>query len=114
MARLNALVRRSAGFIKPEIQAAKIIHLLKRAGERGEYVELTADEYELLEYLARHNRQVASKQRLLDVLYQSQEGAANTIEVMMSRLRKKLIQAGQENPIATIRGQGYLFEFPVA
>ncbi len=116
VARLNALVRRSAGFIKPEISADNIrIDLLaKKAFVAEKQVELTALEYELLEYMVRHSRQVVSKLRLLDVLYQSQEGDQNAIEVMMSRLRKKLIQAGQENPIATIRGQGYLFEHPVS
>lgn len=112
VARLNALVRRSAGFVKPEIHADKIaIDLLaKKVCVDGQPVELTAFEYDLLEYLVRHNRQVVSKQRLLDVLYQDQEGDPNTIEVMMSRLRKKLTQAGQENPISTVRGQGYIFE----
>lgn len=73
-------------------------------------LELTAFEYDLLEYLMRHSRQVVSKQRLLDVLYEDQEGDPNTIEVMISRLRKKFTKTGQENPISTIRGQGYIFE----
>ncbi|KXF83557.1 response regulator [Enterovibrio coralii] len=116
VARLNALVRRSAGFVKPELRADKIaIDLLaKKVTVDDQQVELTAFEYDLLEYLVRHNRQVVSKQRLLDVLYQDQEGDPNTIEVMMSRLRKKLTTAGQDNPISTIRGQGYIFELNVS
>ncbi len=116
VARLNALVRRSAGFIKPQIKAGELnIDLLaKKVSIKGEILELTAFEYALLEYMVRHNRQVVSKQRLLDVLYQSQDGDPNTIEVIMSRLRKKLIRKGQVNPIATIRGQGYLFELSVS
>ncbi|PMN70521.1 response regulator [Enterovibrio norvegicus] len=112
VARLNALVRRSAGFVKPEINADNIcVDLLaKKVSVKEQPVELTAFEYDLLEYLIRHSRQVVSKQRLLDVLYQDQEGDPNTIEVMMSRLRKKLTQAGQDNPISTVRGQGYIFE----
>ena len=115
VARLNALVRRSAGFVKPEVKADKIsIDLLAKKVSIAEApIELTAFEYDLLEYLVRHNRQVVSKQRLLDVLYQDQEGDPNTIEVMMSRLRKKLTQAGQDNPISTVRGQGYIFELQV-
>ncbi len=105
VARLNALVRRSAGFIKPQIKAGELnIDLLaKKVSIKDEILELTAFEYALLEYMVRHNRQVVSKQRLLDVLYQSQDGDPNTIEVIMSRLRKKLIRKGQINPIATIR-----------
>lgn len=116
VARLNALVRRSAGFIKPQIKAGeiKIDLLAKQVSIKDAPLELTAFEYALLEYMVRHNRQVVSKHRLLDVLYQSQDGDPNTIEVIMSRLRKKLIKKGQTNPIATIRGQGYLFELPVS
>ncbi len=116
VARLNALVRRSAGFVKPEIKADNIVIdlLAKKVTIQDKPVDLTAFEYDLLEYLVRHNRQVVSKQRLLDVLYQDQEGDPNTIEVMMSRLRKKLAQAGQDNPISTVRGQGYIFELQVS
>ncbi|MCM0147214.1 response regulator [Photobacterium sp. CCB-ST2H9] len=112
VARLSALVRRSAGFIKPEMIAGEIrVDLLaKQVFVSENLLELTAFEYELLEYLMRHSRQVVSKQRLLDVLYEDQEGDPNTIEVMISRLRKKISQTGQENPISTIRGQGYIFE----
>ncbi len=112
VARLNALVRRSAGFVKPEIVADNItVDLLaKSVSIDDETMELTAFEYDLLEYLMRHSRQVVSKQRLLDVLYEDQEGDPNTIEVMISRLRKKFAKHGIDNPISTIRGQGYIFE----
>nr|WP_086940558.1 response regulator [Thaumasiovibrio occultus] len=112
VARLNALVRRSSGFVKPEITADNIrVDLLAKAVSIDEEpMELTAFEYDLLEYLMRHSRQVVSKQRLLDVLYEDQEGDPNTIEVMISRLRKKFSKHGVENPISTIRGQGYIFE----
>ncbi len=112
VARLSALVRRSAGFIKPEMTAGEIrVDLLaKQVFVSESLLDLTAFEYELLEYLMRHSRQVVSKQRLLDVLYEDQEGDPNTIEVMISRLRKKISQTGQDNPISTIRGQGYIFE----
>lgn len=112
VARLSALVRRSAGFIKPEMTAGEIrVDLLaKQVFVSDNLLDLTAFEYELLEYLMRHSRQVVSKQRLLDVLYEDQEGDPNTIEVMISRLRKKISQTGQDNPISTIRGQGYIFE----
>ena len=53
---------------------------------------LTSFEYLILEYLMRNARQVVSKQQLLDQLYGDGEGDPNTIEVMVSRLRKKLIR----------------------
>ncbi len=110
-ARMHALVRRSAGFTKPEIQCGSL--RLDLSGRRvtlsGALLELTAFEYQILEYLMRHHQQVVSKQRLLDVLYEDREGDPNTVEVMISRLRKKLVSGGMDNPIATIRGQGYRF-----
>ncbi|SDK27792.1 MULTISPECIES: response regulator [Ferrimonas] len=111
IARLNALVRRSAGFVKPVIECEHLSLDMgaKQATMGGDELELTAFEYQILEYLMRHHQQVISKQRLLDILYQDKEGDPNTIEVMISRLRKKLSLGGLDNPIVTIRGQGYRF-----
>lgn len=114
VARLDALVRRSAGFVKPVITCGPL-HLdlaAKQVSMHKEPMEVTAFEYLILEYLMRHRNEVVAKQRLLDVIYADKEGDPNTIEVMVSRLRKKLTKGGLENPIATIRGQGYKFNVP--
>lgn len=114
VARLDALVRRSAGFVKPVINSGPLALDLaaKQLSLRGIPMEVTAFEYQILEYLMRHCHEVVAKQRLLDVIYADKEGDPNTIEVMVSRLRKKLSKEGIENPIATIRGQGYKFNLP--
>ncbi|AQS35625.1 two component transcriptional regulator, winged helix family [Shewanella psychrophila] len=114
VARLDALVRRSAGFVKPQITSGKLELDLaaKQLSMNGVPMEITAFEYLILEYLMRHCHEVVAKQRLLDVIYGDKEGDPNTIEVMVSRLRKKLTKEGLENPIATIRGQGYKFNLP--
>lgn len=114
VARLDALVRRSAGFVKPQITsgALEIDLAAKQVSMHEEPMEVTAFEYLILEYLMRHCHEVVAKQRLLDVIYGDKEGDPNTIEVMVSRLRKKLTKGGLENPIATIRGQGYKFNLP--
>lgn len=114
VARLDALVRRSAGFVKPVITSGPL-HLdlaAKQVSMHEELMEVTAFEYLILEYLMRHCHEVVAKQRLLDVVYADKEGDPNTIEVMVSRLRKKLTKGGLDNPIATIRGQGYKFNLP--
>ncbi|MCE0558259.1 MULTISPECIES: response regulator [unclassified Motilimonas] len=110
-ARLNALVRRSAGFIKPQIEAGPYrLDLAKKSLTVAEQeVELTAFEYQILEYLMRNHGQVVSKQQLLDQLYSDSEGDPNVVEVMVSRLRKKMDKDNTIKPINTIRGQGYLF-----
>ncbi|WP_298769519.1 response regulator [uncultured Shewanella sp.] len=114
VARLDALVRRSAGFVKPVINSGPLALDLaaKQLSLHGIPMEVTAFEYQILEYLMRHCHEVVAKQRLLDVIYADKEGDPNTIEVMVSRLRKKLSKEGIENPIATIRGQGYKFNLP--
>lgn len=111
LARLNALVRRSAGFISPKVQAGdyELDLSRKELAIAGEVVVLTSFEYLILEYLMRNARQVVSKQQLLDQLYGDGEGDPNTIEVMVSRLRKKLDPDGEIQPISTIRRQGYIF-----
>lgn len=114
VARLDALVRRSAGFVKPLISSGPLQLDLaaKQVTMHQEPMEVTAFEYLILEYLMRHCHEVVAKQRLLDVIYGDKEGDPNTIEVMISRLRKKLSKDGMENPILTIRGQGYKFNLP--
>ncbi|GLS84336.1 response regulator [Paraferrimonas haliotis] len=111
VARLNALVRRSAGFVKTVItcEHLELDLAAKQVTLSQEPMEITAFEYQILEYLMRHHQEVVSKQRLLDVLYGDKEGDPNTIEVMVSRLRKKLTNGGLDNSIVTIRGQGYKF-----
>ncbi|MBR9728976.1 response regulator [Shewanella intestini] len=114
IARLDALVRRSAGFVKPQISSGPLTLDLaaKQITLHNELMPVTAFEYQILEYLMRHNQEVVTKQRILDVVYADKEGDPNTIEVMISRLRKKLTQSGLDTPILTIRGQGYKFNLP--
>ncbi len=114
LARLNALVRRSAGFISPQIQAGPFRLDLSRKELTivDEAVVLTHFEYSILEYLMRNSGQVVSKQQLMDQLYDDGDGDPNTLEVLVSRLRKKLDPDGALQPITTIRRQGYLFTLP--
>lgn len=114
LARLNALVRRSAGFISPRVKAGdyELDLSRKELTVASEVVVLTSFEYQILEYLMRNARQVVSKQQLLDQLYGDGEGDPNIIEVMVSRLRKKLDPEGIILPISTIRRQGYIFNLP--
>ncbi len=115
MARLNVLVRRSAGLIAPQIRHGRYcLDLLGKSLLIGEEpIVLTHFEYTILEYLMRKHGQVVSKQQLMDQLYDDGEGDPNTLEVLMSRLRKKLDPEGTLQPITTIRRQGYLFRATV-
>lgn len=108
-ARLNALVRRAAGYASPVIEEGELSldTAKKEVRVGGAPVELTAFEYKVLEYLMLNPSRVISKSELTEHLYeQDYDRDSNVIEVFIGRLRKKLdpIKA-----IRTVRGQGYRF-----
>lgn len=112
LARIQALIRRSAGYASPVLECGplRLDTSRKEARVDGTLVALTAFEYRMLEYLALHPAQVVSKADLTDHLYaQDQDRDSNVIEVFVGRLRRKLDPGGNLNPIRTIRGQGYRF-----
>jgi two-component system, OmpR family, response regulator PhoP len=109
-ARLNALLRRAAGFASPQITAGPISldTSSKRVTVHGNPVDLTAYEYKTLEYLILHIDQVVSKAELTDHLYaQDYDRDSNVLEVFIRRLRQKLDPDQSLQPIDTVRGQGY-------
>jgi DNA-binding response OmpR family regulator len=79
---------------------------------RGEEVQLTAKEFDLLWTMARHPRQVFNRDQLLDLVWGLSEFIdASTVTVHVRRLREK-IEADPANPvyIQTVWGIGYRFE----
>jgi two-component system response regulator PhoP len=112
-ARLNALLRRAAGFAKPRLEFGPLCLDLsaKRLTVSGENVDLTAYEYKMLEYLMLHPGQVISKTELTEHLYaQDYDRDSNVLEVFVRRLRQKLDPEQTLKPIETVRGQGYRFD----
>lgn len=109
IARLRALIRRAAGNASSELIAGSV-RLDGRSGrvtKDGEAVKLTAQEYKLLSYLMHHKGKVVSRTELIEHIYdQDFDRDSNTIEVFITRIRKKL---GAEI-ITTIRGLGYSLE----
>ena len=106
IARLRALIRRAAGQASSEIVAGNV-RLDARSGRvtlDGEPVKLTAQEFKLLSYLMHHKGKVVSRTELIEHIYdQDFDRDSNTIEVFITRIRKKL---GAEL-ISTTRGLGY-------
>lgn len=81
---------------------------------RAQLIELTAFEYNTLEYLMRRAGQTVSKAELTEHLYaQDFDRDSNVIEVFMGRLRKKIDPDGALQPIVTQRGLGYRFNLAV-
>ena len=109
LARLNALLRRAAGYASPVIEEGglKLDTAKKEVRLNDDLIELTAYEYKVLEYLMLNPSRVVSKTELTDHLYEQDfDRDSNVIEVFVGRLRKKLDPV---NPIRTVRGQGYRF-----
>ena len=113
LARVRALLRRSAGHAKSEFNCGPV-RLDTRTGRvsvNGNPVKLTSHEYRLLAYLMHHTGRVVSRTELVEHLYdQDFDRDSNTIEVFVGRIRKKL---GVEI-IQTVRGLGYLLTPPDA
>jgi two-component system OmpR family response regulator len=111
VARLRALIRRGAN-ARPSSIAVRdlVIDPADRTVRRdGEPVPLTAREFSLLEFLARHPEEVLSRSRLLEHVWdQHFPGDSNIVDVYVARLRKKLDHAGSQAHIRTVRGAGYL------
>lgn len=112
LARLNALLRRAAGWSQPQRRFGPYT-LDTRAQELrldDQPVELTAYEYRVVEYLMLHGGKVISKTELTEHVYaQDFDRDSNVIEVFIGRLRRKLDPKGEIRPIETLRGQGYRF-----
>lgn len=106
LARLRALIRRSAGQVTAEL-ACGGIRLDTRTGRvtaNGAPVQLTAHEYKVLAYLMHHQGKVISRSELTEHIYdQDFDRDSNTIEVFVGRLRRKL----GIDLIRTVRGRGY-------
>ncbi|MEM7461694.1 MAG: response regulator transcription factor [Pseudomonadota bacterium] len=111
LARVRALIRRSAGHAASTISCGDI-ELDTRVSKvtvDGKPVKLTSHEFRLLSYLMHHQEEVHSRTVLTEHLYdQDFDRDSNTIEVFVGRLRKKL----GSDCIETVRGLGYRLKEP--
>lgn len=81
---------------------------------RGESIEMTPKEFELLTYMARRVNRTLSREQLLQKLWRfDYAGETRIVDVHVSHLREK-IEEDTKNPeyITTVRGFGYKFEVP--
>ena len=112
LARMNALVRRSAGWSKPLLECGpvKLDTTAQSVTVHDQSVDLTSYEYKVLEYLILHAGELVSKSDLTEHIYEQDfDRDSNVIEVFIGRLRKKLDPEGEMKPIETVRGRGYRF-----
>lgn len=106
LARLGAVLRRSRGAANSWLQVGTLALDLQghRARVDKEDIELTSKEWAVLEKLASRPGQIVNKSTLDQALYSfDDEVGSNTLEVYISRIRKKI---GKQR-IETVRGLGY-------
>lgn len=108
VARIQAVLRRYSGNPSPLIKVGKFE--IDRTGHRilvdGKNAELTAKEWALLDKLIAKPNAIVNKESLDEALYGfDDEVASNTLEVYISRIRKKI----GKDTIRTVRGLGYSF-----
>jgi DNA-binding response OmpR family regulator len=113
LARVRALLRRGRPSEMFRLKAADLeLDLVTRRAVRGErLLELTAREFELLEYLLRHQGHLVSREMLAREVWKEPRRATpldNVIDVQMTRLRKKVDTEAGERLIHTVRGVGFV------
>jgi two-component system response regulator MprA len=109
VARVRALLRRTAGGTEKLAFADLTLDLPTRVARRGtREIELSPLEFELLEFLLRHPRQVLSRSMIYERVW-GYDGSlsSNSLDVFVGRLRRKLEAEGERRLIHTVRGVGF-------
>jgi two-component system OmpR family response regulator len=113
LARLRALTRRAPPERPSRLELGDLVvdpatHEVRRLGEP---VELTAREFSVLEFLARHPGEVVSRAKLLEHVWdENYLGSTNIVDQYVGALRRKLEQPFDRPLIRTVRGVGFRLE----
>ena len=115
LARIRALLRRGRPTDVLRLKAADLeLDLVSRRAARGARVlELTNREFELLEYLVRHQGHLVSREMLARDVWKEPRRATpldNVIDVQMTRLRRKVDPDDAVPLIHTVRGVGFVLQ----
>lgn len=111
LARIRALLRRSAGEVTDVLRAEGItMDLGSRTVSRdGEPIELTKTEFDLLELLVRNAGLVLERGRIYDAIWGIDfETSSNSLDVYVGYLRRKTEHGGKPRVIQTVRSVGYV------
>ncbi len=113
MAKLQAILRRTYDFSSQaetlEHQGAVLNLSDASLTYQGERIELTRNEYRILQTLLERKGQVVSRDTLMQRLWETDSFVdENTLTVNVTRLRRKLADAGLTDFIVTRKGMGYL------
>lgn len=116
IARIQAVVRRASGerqnlLVVGDLKLDRFSH---EATLRGESVDLTGREFNLIEYLMRSPGRVFTRTQILEHVWGYDfDPSTNVVDVCIQRIRKKIASIGAgaegESPIESVRGVGYRF-----
>ncbi len=115
LAKVQAMIRRAYGFSKTS-EAIDIGGAMLNTDDAtlikdGQKIELTKNEYRILQVLAENKGKVISRETIMTRLWETDSFIDdNTLTVNVTRLRRKLLQNGLDDIIKTKKGIGYLVE----
>ncbi len=112
LARMRALLRRPSAIVPNHLQVDDLVLDLvsHRAERNGDSVDLTAKEFQLLEYLMRNKGRVVTRRDVRENAWGFEpkgEHESNIVEVYISYLREKIDGGHVKQLIRTVRGVGY-------
>lgn len=118
LARIRALMRRGRSDQVPRLkyEDLEMDLLTRRTTRAGQPIELTAREFDLLEYLLRHQGRVVSREMLARDVWNEPVRVTpldNVIDVHIARLRRKIDDPFQTKLLRTVRGVGFIVGDPV-
>ena len=113
LARIRALLRRGrpADVFRLKVADLELDLVARRVVRAERPIDLTAREFELLEYLLRHQGHLVSREMLARDVWKEPRRATpldNVIDVQMARLRRKVDAEGAARLIHTVRGVGFV------
>ncbi len=113
LARIRALLRRGRldQILKLQHEDLEMDLVTHKVSRRDQGLELTAKEFELLEYLMRHGGSVVSREMLARDVWHATIRATpldNVIDVTIARLRRKIDEPYERKLLHTVRGLGYI------
>jgi two-component system copper resistance phosphate regulon response regulator CusR len=111
-ARVRALARRGPALVPERVRVADLEVDLgsRRVSRSGRSIQLTAKEFALLEFFARHAGQVVDRAAITAHVWdENHDPFTNVLEVLIRRLRRKIDDPFEPKLIHTLRGAGYRF-----
>ncbi len=114
IARVGAVLRRAAahkGGGQQLVNDFVLDRANRRLYRRGRLIHLSPTEFALLDYLMQRPGQVYSREHLVENLRGNRtEIIARAVDVHIGRLRRAINVADEQDPIITVRGEGYAFD----